>query len=116
MLLILANSEVSKSNSWTISSFSKTTLLQREPFFTMFYTICLNVKAFIYTFGTVFTHNLQGLHFTEGSGERFSLEIYCSMKWSSSSLLPVRFHWPRSNGSLSFSFTHLYRQQGAEGL
>ena len=28
--------EVSKSNSWKISSFSKTTLLQREPFLTMF--------------------------------------------------------------------------------
>ena len=34
-----SNSEVSKSNSWKITSFSKTTLLQREPFLTMFYTI-----------------------------------------------------------------------------
>ena len=32
-------SEVSKSNSRKITSFSKTTLLQREPFFTMFYTM-----------------------------------------------------------------------------
>ena len=31
--------EVSKSNSWKISSFSKSTSLQREPFLTMFYTI-----------------------------------------------------------------------------
>ena len=29
--------EVSKSNSWKITSFSKTTSLQREPFLTMFY-------------------------------------------------------------------------------
>ena len=36
-----SKSEVSKSNSWKITSFSKTTLLQRErePFLTMFYTI-----------------------------------------------------------------------------
>ena len=34
-------SEVSKSNSWKTTSFSKTTLLQREPFLTMFYTINL---------------------------------------------------------------------------
>ena len=34
--------EVSKSNSWKISSFSKTTSLQREPFLTMFYTINLS--------------------------------------------------------------------------
>ena len=32
-------SEVSKSNSWKITSFSKTTPLQREPFLTIFYTI-----------------------------------------------------------------------------
>ena len=31
--------EVLKSNSWKITSFSKTTSLQREPFLTMFYTI-----------------------------------------------------------------------------
>ena len=30
--------EVSKSNSWKITSFSKTTLLSREPFLTMLYT------------------------------------------------------------------------------
>ena len=34
-----SKSEVSKSNLWKITSFSKTTLLQREPFLTMFYTI-----------------------------------------------------------------------------
>ena len=34
-----SNSEVSKSNSWKITSFLKTTLLQREPVLTMFYTI-----------------------------------------------------------------------------
>ena len=34
-----SKSEVSKSNSWKITSFSKTMLLQREPFRTMFYTI-----------------------------------------------------------------------------
>ena len=33
--------EVSKSNSWKITLFSKTRLLQREPFLTMFYTINL---------------------------------------------------------------------------
>ena len=33
--------EVSKSNSWKITYFSKTTSLQREPFLTMFYTINL---------------------------------------------------------------------------
>ena len=37
-----SKSEVSKSNSWKITSFSKTTLLQREPFLTMFYTINLS--------------------------------------------------------------------------
>ena len=31
-------SEVSKSNLWKIISFSKTTVLQREPFLTMFFT------------------------------------------------------------------------------
>ena len=31
--------EVLKSNSWKITSFSKTTSLQRELFLTMFYTI-----------------------------------------------------------------------------
>ena len=34
-----SKSEVSKSNSWKITSFSKTTSLQREPFLTMFYII-----------------------------------------------------------------------------
>ena len=34
--------EVSKSNSWKITSFSKTMALQREPFLTMFYTINLS--------------------------------------------------------------------------
>ena len=34
-----SKSEVSKSNSWKIASFSKTTSLQRELFLTMFYTI-----------------------------------------------------------------------------
>ena len=33
-----SKSEVSKSNSWKIASFSKTTLLQMEPFLIMFYT------------------------------------------------------------------------------
>ena len=37
-----SDSEVSKSKSWKITSFSKTTLLQREPFLTMFYTINLS--------------------------------------------------------------------------
>ena len=35
-------SEVSKSNSWKVTSISKTTLLQREPFLTMFYTTNLS--------------------------------------------------------------------------
>ena len=34
--------EVLKSNSWKITSFSKTMALQREPFLTMFYTINLS--------------------------------------------------------------------------
>ena len=34
--------EVSKSNSWKITSLSKTTPLQREPFLTMFYTTNLS--------------------------------------------------------------------------
>ena len=34
-----SKSEVSKSNAWKITSFSKTMLLQREPFLTVFYTI-----------------------------------------------------------------------------
>ena len=34
--------EVSKSNSWKITSFSKTKSLQRELFLTMFYTINLS--------------------------------------------------------------------------
>ena len=33
-----SKSEVSKSNSWKTTSFSKTRLLQREPFLTKFYT------------------------------------------------------------------------------
>ena len=33
-----SKSEVSKSNSWKITYFSKTASLQREPFLTMFYT------------------------------------------------------------------------------
>ena len=37
-----SSSEVSKSNSWKSTSFSKTTSLQREPFLTMFYTINLS--------------------------------------------------------------------------
>ena len=37
-----SKSEVSKSNSWKITSFSKTTSLQRELFLTMFYTINLS--------------------------------------------------------------------------
>ena len=32
-----SNFEISKSNSWKTTSFTKTTLLQREPFLTMFY-------------------------------------------------------------------------------
>ena len=36
------NFEVSKSNLWKITSFSKTTSLQRELFLTMFYTINLS--------------------------------------------------------------------------
>ena len=35
--------EVSKSNSWKITSFSKTTPLEREPLLTMFYTINLSL-------------------------------------------------------------------------
>ena len=34
-----SNSEVLKLDSWKITSFSKTTFLQREPFLTMFYAI-----------------------------------------------------------------------------
>ena len=34
--------EVSKSNSWKATPFSKTTSLQREPFLTMFYTTNLS--------------------------------------------------------------------------
>ena len=36
-----SNSEVSKSISWKITSVSKTMLLQREPFLTMFNTLLL---------------------------------------------------------------------------
>ena len=35
---LILTTEVSKSNLWKITSFSKTTLLQREPFLTMFLT------------------------------------------------------------------------------
>ena len=35
--------EVSKSNSWKITSFLKAMALQREPFLTMFYTINLSL-------------------------------------------------------------------------
>jgi hypothetical protein len=38
----ILNFEVSKSNSWKITSFTKTTPLQREPFLTMFYTTNLS--------------------------------------------------------------------------
>ena len=37
-----SKSEVSKSNSWKITSFSKAMALQREPFLTMFHTINLS--------------------------------------------------------------------------
>jgi hypothetical protein len=37
-----SKSEVAKPNSWKITSFSKTTALQRELFLTMFYTINLS--------------------------------------------------------------------------
>ena len=37
-----SKSEVSKSTSWKITSISKNTLLQMEPFLTMFYTINLS--------------------------------------------------------------------------
>ena len=37
-----SKSEVSKSNLWNITSLSKTSSLQREPFLTMFYTINLS--------------------------------------------------------------------------
>ena len=37
-----SKSEVLKSNSWKITSFSKTMALQREPFLTVFYTINLS--------------------------------------------------------------------------
>ena len=42
-----SKSEVSKSNTWKITSFSKTTSLQREPFLTMFYTI--NISPLLVT-------------------------------------------------------------------
>ena len=37
-----SKSEISKSNSWKTTTFSKTTSLQRELFLTMFYTINLS--------------------------------------------------------------------------
>ena len=39
--------EVSKTNSWKIASFTKTTSLQMELFFTMFYTINLSLLLVI---------------------------------------------------------------------
>ena len=39
--------EVSKSKSWKITSFSKTTSLQRELFLTMYYTINLSLLLII---------------------------------------------------------------------
>ena len=42
-----SKSEVSKSSSWKITSFSKTMALQREPFLTMFYTINLSALLVI---------------------------------------------------------------------
>ena len=45
-----SNSEVSKSNSWKFTSFSKTTLLQREPFLTMFYTINSSIACYQVSF------------------------------------------------------------------
>ena len=42
-----SKSEVSKSNSWKITSFAKTMALQREPFLTMFYTI--NISPLLVT-------------------------------------------------------------------
>ena len=41
-----SNSEVSKSNSWEITSFSKTTVFQREPFLKLFYTIILPITCY----------------------------------------------------------------------
>ena len=41
-----SKSEVSESNSWKITSFSKTTSLQSEPFLTMFYTTNLSLLLF----------------------------------------------------------------------
>ena len=43
-----SKSVVSKSNLWKIASFSKTTILQREPFLTMFYTINLSSSLLVY--------------------------------------------------------------------
>ena len=46
-----SKSEVSKSNSWKNYFFlkNKTTLLQREPFITMFYTIIINLSPLLVT-------------------------------------------------------------------
>ena len=41
-LTLKSNSEVSKSSSSKITSFSKTTVVQMEPFLTMFYTVKLS--------------------------------------------------------------------------
>ena len=38
-----SKSEVSKSNSWKVISFSKTTSLQREPFLALFYSINISL-------------------------------------------------------------------------
>ena len=43
-----SKSEVSKSKSWKINSFSKTTPLQKEPFRTMFYIIT-NISPLLVT-------------------------------------------------------------------
>ena len=51
-----SNSEVLKSNSWKITSFLNTTLLQREPFLTMFYNnnssplLCYQVRFYAHNY------------------------------------------------------------------
>jgi hypothetical protein len=44
-----SKSEVSKLNSLKITSFSKTTSIQRKPFLTMFYTIIINLSPLLVT-------------------------------------------------------------------
>ena len=51
-----SKSEVSKSNSWKITSFSKSTSLQREMFLTMFYTINLS-PLFVTKWGFIYADN-----------------------------------------------------------